>query len=294
MSPAYTTGEEYERWHVRDCVRCGRRAGKAANWEGSICRTCYAKAVQTRGCCPGCGVDRLLPGRSKDQEPICRDCASITRDFFCDRCGFEGHLHTGRLCTRCTLSDQLHQVLDDGTGRVGPRLAPLVDAVVAMPHPKNGLSWLRSQQVQALLGDLAAGRVPLTHEALQELPNWRTVAHLRDLLMTCGILPAVDKQLLHTQTWLHHRLTTLAGSPHHQLLRQFGLWHQIPRLRARAQARPLTEAARRFAGEQFTQAERFLAWLDQRDRHLGAAPKPTSTPGTPWLPTTTNALYDRS
>jgi hypothetical protein len=65
------------------------------------------------------------------------------------------------------------------------------------------------------------------------------------------------------------RLTALVGSPHHQLLRQFGLWHQIPRLRARARIRPLTEAARRFADVQFTQAERFLAWLDQRGRHLG-------------------------
>lgn len=269
MSPASTTAEQYQRWHVRDCVRCGRRAAKAANWEGAICRTCYAKAMQTRGRCAGCGVDRLLPGRRDDTTPICRDCAGITRDFFCDRCRFEGHLHTGRLCTRCTLSDQLHQALDDGTGRVHPPLAPLMAAVVAMPEPKNGLSWLRSQQVQHLLGDLATGRLPLTHEALQELPNWRTVAHLRDLLMACGVLPAVDKQLLHAQTWLHHRLTALAGTPHHQLLRQFGLWHQIPRLRTRARMRPLTEAARRFAAEQFTQAERFLSWLDQRGRHPG-------------------------
>ncbi len=65
--------------------------------------------------------------------------------FFCDRCGFEGHLHTGRLCTRCTLSDQLHQALDDGSGRVHPPLAPLMAAVVAMPEPKNGLSWRRGR-----------------------------------------------------------------------------------------------------------------------------------------------------
>jgi hypothetical protein len=130
-----------------------------------------------------------------------------------------------------------------------------------MPQPKNGLSWLRSQQVQQLLRDLATRRLLLTHEALQELPNWRTVAHLRDLLITCGVLPTVDKQLLHAQTWLHHRLTALAGNPHHQLLRQFGLWHQIPRLRARARTRPLTPAARRFAGEQFTQ-ESHGPWRD--------------------------------
>jgi hypothetical protein len=137
MSPAYATAEQYERWHVRDCVRCGRRASKAANWEGAICRTCYAKALQIRGRCAGCGADRLLPGRRADATPICRDCAGIPRDFFCHRCGFEGHLHTGRLCTRCTLSDQLHHALDDGTGQVHPPLAPLIAAVVAMPQPRT-------------------------------------------------------------------------------------------------------------------------------------------------------------
>ena len=142
-----------------------------------------------------------------------------------------------------------HEAHGSPTAAVHPPLAPLMAAVVAMPEPKNGLSWLRSQQVQQLLRDLATGRLPLTDEALHELPNWRTVAHLRDLLMACGILPTVDKQLLHAQTWLHQRLIALTGNPHHQLLRQFGLWHQIPRLRARARMRPLTEAARRFAGE---------------------------------------------
>jgi integrase len=262
------TKEQYEQWHIRDCARCGRRASKAANWEGAICRTCYDKALQIRGCCPVCSADRLLPGRRTDGVAICRDCAGITRDFYCNRCGAERHLHTGRLCTRCTLTDHLHQVLDDGTGRVHPPLVPLIEALVGTPRPKNGLNWLRSPQVRALLGDLASGQLLLSHEALQELPNWRTVAHLRDLLMTCGILPTVDKQLLHAQTWLHHRLTGLGTSPHHQLLRQFGLWHQIPRLRARVRTRPLTEAARRFAGEQSTQAERFLGWLDQRSRRL--------------------------
>lgn len=80
MSAAYKTAEQYERWHVRDCVRRGGRASKAPNWEGTVCRTCYAKALQPRGRCAGCRADRLLPGRRNDETPICRDCAGITRD----------------------------------------------------------------------------------------------------------------------------------------------------------------------------------------------------------------------
>lgn len=76
MSPAYRTQEQYDRWHVGECVRCGRRAAKAANWEGLICRTCCEKAARVQGVCPGCGVQRLLPGR-RDGAPACRDCTRL-------------------------------------------------------------------------------------------------------------------------------------------------------------------------------------------------------------------------
>lgn len=53
--------------------------------------------MRVRGRCPGCSADRLLPGRNDQGQPLCRDCAGITRDFFCSRCGFEGLLLGGRL-----------------------------------------------------------------------------------------------------------------------------------------------------------------------------------------------------
>jgi hypothetical protein len=168
------------------------------------------------------------------------------------------------------MSDQLHHVLDDGTGRVHPPLVPVLEALVAMPRPKSGLAWLRSGQVRALLADLATGRLPLTHEALRDQPNWRCVAYMRDLLMAHGALPKMDKQFLHAETWLHRRLAERTASRHFLLLRQFGLWHQVPRLRARARAHALTPAVRRCAAEQFSQAERFLAWFDLRQRGLAA------------------------
>lgn len=271
MSTSRMTAEQYERWHIRDCVRCGRRAGKTANGEGAICRSCCERAARTHGRCPGCGVDRLLPGRRHDGTPICRDCAGITRNFLCGRCNFEGHLLGGRLCERCTLTDKMTAALDDGTGRVHPALVPLLQLVVGMDKPRSGLNWLRNPQVPHLLAGLATGQIPLTHQALHELPNWRTVAYLRDLLMSCGVLPVVDKQLLHFQTWLHHRLADRASSRHYQLLRQFSRWHQVPRLNSRARTRPLTSAARRFASEQLTSAEHFLNWLDDHDRTLAQA-----------------------
>ncbi|MFC4122769.1 hypothetical protein [Nonomuraea zeae] len=95
--------------------------------------------------------------------------------------------------------------------------------------------WLRTAHVQDPLTGLARGRIPLTHQALHQLPGWRTVAYLRDLLMACGVLPTVDKQLLHTETWLTHRLAELDGHVHEPLLRRFATWHLLPTLRAPGQ-----------------------------------------------------------
>ncbi|MFB7113211.1 hypothetical protein [Streptomyces sp. NPDC056291] len=131
------TPEEYERNHIRDCARCGRRAAKSAQWsDGPICRTCYERAMRVRGRCPDCGTVRLLPGRDTAGTPICRDCAGITRDFFCD-CNFEGLLLGGRLCERCTLANTLGRLLNDGTGHVAPALQPLITALLETDRPKR-------------------------------------------------------------------------------------------------------------------------------------------------------------
>jgi hypothetical protein len=153
-------------------------------------------------------------------------------------------------------------VLDDGTGAINPVLRPLAEALLSMPRPTNGIEWLRSPQVQELLTGLADGRIPLTHDALHDLPNWRTVAHLRDLLMATGTLAYIDKQVLAFETWLRARLKALAGGPHEQLLQQFGHWELLAGLRRRATTRTLPPAARRFASERFNAAQNFLAWLD--------------------------------
>jgi hypothetical protein len=200
-------------------------------------------------------------------------CPTAPRGFACTRCGSTGRPSAGRPCARCALTDKLAAALDDGTGRVNPALTPLFDALTAMDKPRSGLIWLQNPKVPQLLGDLATGRIPLTHQALHAVPSWRTAAYLRDLLMACGVLPTIDKQLVHYETWLHRRLADLADadSPHLRLLRQFAVWYQLPRLRAKAATRPLTLSVRQYASDQFTQAQAFLGWLQERDHCLAEA-----------------------
>ncbi|MFD3471739.1 hypothetical protein ACFWWM_36465 [Streptomyces sp. NPDC058682] len=234
------TPEEYERWMIRDCARCGRRASKSAEWsDGPICRTCYDRAMRVRGRFLCCDTDRLLPGRDTDGAPICRDCAGIVRDFFCDRCGFEGLLLGGRLCEHCTLADTLARLLDDGTGRVAPELLPSVKILLEMDRPKSRLIRLRNPNVVRLLQGLATGSIPLAHDGLHQETPWRTVTHRRDLLMNSTVLPRVDRQLLLYQRWLTERLATIEEPEHRQLLRHFATWHQMRRLRAKAEKGPL-------------------------------------------------------
>lgn len=79
--------------------------------------------------------------------------------------------------------------------------------------------------------------------------------------MTCGVLPALDKQICAFERWLLGHLADIVNPEHAQLVRRFATWEILPRLRTRADKKPLTLAARRYAGDQVTHATAFLQWL---------------------------------
>ncbi|RYJ29059.1 hypothetical protein CU044_2152 [Streptomyces sp. L-9-10] len=205
---------------------------------------------------------------------ICSDCAGFMMSYRCSRCGEEGKLHGGRLCTRCTVADRLSQLLDDGTGRIRPELVPLADLLRTMDRPLSGLAWLdrnkeRPDSTADWLRRLATGDIELTHEAFHSLEPWRAAAHLRELLMSCGVLPAVDKRICSLERWLIGHLADIPDPDHAQVIRRFATWEVLPRLRTSSQKKPITPAARRHAADQVKQATAFLTWLAARDHTLG-------------------------
>ena len=178
------------------CVRCqGSIApGRRAKWpEGILCHRCYQQATTLRGRCPRCLTDRLLPGLSPTGAPICSDCAALGIDFHCTRCAVEAASYRHGLCPRCCLGDDLGVALDDGTDQINPALMPLQDAVTAQPHPVSGILWLRNPGVADLLHQLATGTLPLDHDSFRNHPHPLMAIHLRDLLITCGILPPIER-----------------------------------------------------------------------------------------------------
>ncbi|MEV0292147.1 hypothetical protein [Nocardia sp. NPDC050710] len=262
------TREQLARWQSRECARCGRYAHVTAWWpDGTLCRTCCDRALRLRGRCPGCGDDRALPGLAPDsRDPICTDCAGFTANYRCSRCGDEGKLHAQRLCTRCTFTDKLSELLDDGTGRIRPELVPLADRLLAMNNPLSGLTWLypregKNRTPADLLRELGRGQIELTHEAFHSLEPWRAAAHLRELLMACGVLPVVDKQICGFERWLPGHLATITDPDHAQIIRRYATWHLLPQLRAKAERKSLTPPARRHAHDQVKQATLSLEWL---------------------------------
>ena len=168
--------------------------------------------------------------------------------------------------TRARLQTRLTDLLDDGTGRIRPELQPLADSLLAMPKPDRALNWLHNNpRLPGYLQALARDDVPLTHDGLHSLDSWRTAAHLRDLLMACGTLPPVDRQVLLFEGWTRQRLAARADDHDTRLLRQFATWHQLPQLHAAARGAPLSAGSRNYAAEAFLHAERLLTWLDQQD-----------------------------
>ncbi len=172
--------------------------------------------------------------------------------------------------TRARLQRTLTELLDDGTGRVHPALQPLADSLLAMPKPDRALNWLHNNpRLPGYLQAPARGEVPLTHDGLHSLDSWRTAAHLRDLLMACGTLPPVDRQIMLFEGWSRQRLAARPDD-HSRLLRQFATWHQLPQLHAAARHAPLSPGARNYAAEAFGQAEQLLARLDRHTLSLAA------------------------
>ncbi|MFF2133397.1 hypothetical protein ACFVW1_50380 [Streptomyces olivochromogenes] len=233
-----------------------------------LCAGCYAQALETYGTCTGCGVDRLTPGLAPDGGKLCTDYADGLGNFTCERCGQEARRYRRGICGRCVLAERLHELLDDGTGRIRPELLPLFDTLRQMRRPWGGLTWTNQPHVQQNLQALARNQVPLTHEGLSQLTPWRSVAYLRDLLMQCGVLPPADRHLLLFQRLLAEKLPTVSDPEHRKLLDLFATWHIQRRLRTLASRGLVTGSQTQQARNKLYLAINFLDHIAQRGRAL--------------------------
>ena len=87
-----------------------------------------------------------------------------------------------QVCDRCALRRRLDHI--QPANKTGP-LRPLRE-VMLRAEPLTTSRWLN--RTKELLHDLNTGRIPLTHDGLDQLPKRKAAEHLRALLI------AADRQ----------------------------------------------------------------------------------------------------
>jgi hypothetical protein len=220
--------------------------------------------MRTQGTCPGCGTERMLPGRSVSHgdQPVCADCAGITQDYHCSGCGRETEHYRQNTCARCSLRDDLTVLLRvDGSRGPETAAAKLLAALCGAQRPESILTWLRKPGVRELLERLATGEIPLSHEALDREPNSLRVEHLRSLLTHHKLLPVRDHYLALFERWLPSKLDGINDPEVRRPIESFARWHHLRRIRSLSTDGKPTRGPVHSAKQEITETIKFLTWL---------------------------------
>jgi hypothetical protein len=248
------------------CSRCARMANQLrVYWPGdSLCNSCFYTAMRTRGICPNCGHDGVLPGRlnRRDGRPVCLKCAGIPGDYRCRTCSSEGEIYRRGQCARCALRDDLTGLLLTGAADPGA-METIVEVLCGVDRPESILAWKRSSKVQALLTGLASGSIPLSHDGLTTAGRGKSITHLRSLLEHHDLLPQRDEHLARFESWLTSKLEDIDQPSVRAPVEQFATWHHLRRLRTRSVPGQSSDGPTRSAKQEITETTKFLTWLGE-------------------------------
>jgi hypothetical protein len=231
----------------RECVRCGTWATTVMLPTGPICYRCRRDIAYHPAACPECSELRPVayPSVSSHNVLVCAGCAGAESIFACAGCGREDHPYGHDRCARCVLTERLTSLLTDPTtGAVHERLRPLYDELVAARRPQSVITWLQKPPATGvkLLGLMARGELPISHDTFRGLPADRSHNYLRDLLASAGVLPPYHPPIEQIERWLDTTLEPLDGEDR-GLVGRYARWHLLRRLRGAADRGELTKSA---------------------------------------------------
>ena len=251
------------------CSICARQApAEISKITGEPwCHACQKRRAR----CAACGSIRLIRGGTL-ASPLCATCAQPDPSFWhaCPGCGARTQ-HLSRRCARCCLLQRLDDLLRDGTGAIHPRLQALHHNLAGNDRPDTVLDWLNKNTAAALLRELAAGERALTHAALDELPDSKTIRHLRSVLVATGALASRDEHMIRLEHWITAAITVRDDHGERQLLHRYALWHALRRLRRRAAGQHITLGQAVTIQRHVRAATTLLDWLTARGLDLAAA-----------------------
>jgi len=282
--------------NLETCTGCGRR--RRVHWRtphGPLCSSCPTLPLLTCSVCgqiTPCGISRAtgLPWCPACQrqtaacsacgrvapitsgtlaDPLCAGCTPPPAWASCPVCSDPGHPSPGQ-CARCLISRRLDDLMGPAAGSLPPGLQALRRELAEVGYPGTAMLWLTNPSITPVLSGLAAGRIPLTHQALDVLPQTRALAHLRQTLVAIGALPGRDEEMTRLEAFLAALIESQPGTERRRLLHTYLTWHLVRRLRSRNDGRPVTRQQARMIRRLARGAVAFLDWLDAHDLTLGS------------------------
>jgi hypothetical protein len=251
------------------CSRCRRDRPPSVRWpEGPLCDTCYTSALRRRDRCDGCRNLRRLVWPPGPDANTCADCACLPPSHTCADCGIEDKLYERDRCSACSLRRRTTVLLRGDSDEIPAQFAGVYTAIVSTTTPRSALNWLRKGAGAALLAEVAAGRLALTHEALDAHPRPQAADYLRHVLVANGALPPRDEGVARTQRWATDLIATLARPQDRRLAKAYTTWRVLRRLRRGAAHRPRPRTYTAAAHVRLRAAVDFLAWLNGQNLAL--------------------------
>jgi len=281
--------------NLETCLNCGRRRRVGHRTpDGPLCPSCPALPAATCSICgdtTGCGISRttgrpwcpacqrrsaacstcgrfgpIVSGTLAD--PLCAGCTAPAAWLDCPTCSDPDHPHPGR-CGRCLINSRLDTLLGADTDGLPPGLRALRENIASAEHHITAKRWLTKPATAPVLADLTAGRLPLTHQALDELGDNQALAHLRHTLVAVGALPERDEELVRLERFLAGFLATQPDPDRRKILHRYTIWHLLRRLRGRNTGRPTSRQQAQRIRSHARAAGAFLDWLETHNLTLG-------------------------
>ena len=142
-----------------------------------------------------------------------------------------------------------------------------------MPWPSTeragtALRWLSKGIVSTVLSDLGSGRRPLTHEALDELPEGKVVEHIRGVLVATGVPARRVEQMARLERHVKNLAAFHTTTEGRKSLHRYAPRHLLRRLRRRSRGEEVTHYQLAVARQHLRAAVCLLDWLEEEDLTL--------------------------